>query len=141
MGPFQFLPTTWAADGRNGRDTAAAPDPNNAFDAALTAAVYVCGKGRDLTQPAQLHDAPYAYNRSEAYVTQAESAIASIDQQAALTSGPASARAQVVIHAALSQQGVPYSWGAATRTVPLAAPAAPKADRTAEPWSASTAQG
>ena len=111
VGPFQFLPSTWAADGRKGRGTAAAPDPNNAFDAALSAAVYVCSKGRDLTQPAQLHNALYAYNHSEAYVTQVESAIARFDQQATLTTGPASARAQVVIQAALSQQGVPYSWG------------------------------
>ena len=111
VGPFQFLPSTWAADGRNGRDTSVAPDPNNAFDAALTAAVYLCGSGRDLTQPDQLHDAIYAYNHSEAYVTQVESAITRFNQQATTTSGPASGRAEAVIQAALSQQGVPYSWG------------------------------
>ncbi|MEZ0092494.1 NlpC/P60 family protein [Streptacidiphilus sp. EB129] len=114
IGPFQFLPSTWATDGLNGRGTAAAPDPENAFDAALTAAVYLCGNGRDLTQPAALHDALYAYNHSNAYVTQVEAAITEFDQQVPTSAGPTSGRAAIVIRAALSQQGVPYSWGGGT---------------------------
>ncbi len=80
LGPFQFIPSTWAADGLNGRGTTAPPDVQNAFDASLTAAVYLCGTGRDLTQPAQLHDAIYSYHHSDAYVDEVEAAINQFSQ-------------------------------------------------------------
>ena len=111
LGPFQFMPSTWAADGLNGRDSNAPPDVQNAFDSALTAAVYLCGAGRDLTQPAQLHDALYSYNHSDAYVTQVEAAINQFTQLATAPAVPASGRAAIVIQAALAERGVPYSWG------------------------------
>lgn len=68
IGPMQFLPETWkryAADG-NGDGIA---DPQNLFDAALTAGKYLCDGGlnmRDLTQQAK---AILRYNNSMAYVT------------------------------------------------------------------------
>jgi cell wall-associated NlpC family hydrolase len=112
LGPFQFMPATWAADGLNARGTATAPDVQNAFDASLTAAVYLCGKGRDLTQATQLHDALYSYNHSEAYVAQVQAAITKVQQLPAATATvPASGRAAVVIAAALAERGIPYSWG------------------------------
>lgn len=111
LGPFQFMPSTWAADGLNGRGTIAPPDVQNAFDASLTAAVYLCGTGRDLTQPTQLHDAIYSYNHSDAYVTQVEDAINQFNQLARAPTVPASGRAAIVIQAALAERGVPYSWG------------------------------
>lgn len=68
IGPMQFLPQTWkhyAADG-NGDGVA---DPQNLFDAALTAGKYLCDGGlnmRDLTQQTR---AILRYNNSMAYVT------------------------------------------------------------------------
>ena len=111
LGLFQFLPSTWAADGLNGRGTAAPPDVQNVFDASLTAAVYLCGTGRDLTQPTQLHDAIYSYNHSDAYVDQVEAAINQFNQLTAAPAVSATGRAAVVIRAALAERGVPYSWG------------------------------
>jgi membrane-bound lytic murein transglycosylase B len=67
VGPMQFLPETWkhyAADG-NGDGVA---DPQNLFDAALTAGKYLCDGGlnmRDLTQQTR---AILRYNNSMAYV-------------------------------------------------------------------------
>ncbi|WP_269664819.1 C40 family peptidase [Streptacidiphilus rugosus] len=112
LGLFQFMPATWLADGINARNTRTPADPDNAFDAALTAAVYLCGNGHDLTQPAQLTAALLSYNHSDAYVQQVEAAIAQYDALAALpTTVPASGRAAIVLRAAAAQFGVPYSWG------------------------------
>jgi membrane-bound lytic murein transglycosylase B len=67
IGPMQFLPETWkhyASDG-NGDGIA---DPQNLFDAALTAGKYLCDGGlnmRDLTQQTK---AILRYNNSMAYV-------------------------------------------------------------------------
>jgi cell wall-associated NlpC family hydrolase len=106
------MPATWLTTAVNARGTDAAPDPNNAFDAALSAAVYLCGNGRDLTQSAQLAGALLAYNHSDAYVQQVEASIAEYDALASVTSTvPATGRAAIVLRAAKAQFGVPYSWG------------------------------
>ncbi|WP_243407340.1 lytic transglycosylase domain-containing protein, partial [Frankia canadensis] len=67
VGPMQFIPTTWAALGRDGSGDGRA-DPNNVDDAALTAATYLCLGGRDLTVTADLHAAIYSYNPSASYL-------------------------------------------------------------------------
>lgn len=76
VGPMQFLPATWAehaADG-NGDGT---PDIHNLDDAALTAALYLCSSGGDLTQPDNWIAAVSAYNTGAAYNTRvAEAATA-----------------------------------------------------------------
>lgn len=119
LGLFQFMPTTWLTTAVNARGTTAAPDPDNAFDAALTAAVYLCGNGRDLTQPTQLAAAILAYNQSDAYVQQVEAAIAQYDALAGATANvPASGKAAIVLRAAASQSGVPYSWGGGSAAGP-----------------------
>ncbi|MFI6868630.1 lytic transglycosylase domain-containing protein [Nocardia sp. NPDC050406] len=67
IGPMQFLPETWhkfAADG-NGDGIA---DPQNLFDAALTAGKYLCSGGLDMRDPAQETRAILRYNNSMAYV-------------------------------------------------------------------------
>jgi membrane-bound lytic murein transglycosylase B len=67
VGPMQFIPSTWAryaADGNGDGVT----DPQNLYDAARAAAVYLCTAGGDLTTDAGIHRAVYAYNHSEAYV-------------------------------------------------------------------------
>ncbi|MFC8046904.1 lytic transglycosylase domain-containing protein [Nocardia sp. NPDC057353] len=67
VGPMQFLPETWtkfAADGNN--DGIA--DPQNFFDATLTAGKYLCHGGLDMRNTAQQTKAILRYNNSMAYV-------------------------------------------------------------------------
>ncbi|MBK6013528.1 bifunctional lytic transglycosylase/C40 family peptidase [Streptomyces sp. MBT53] len=111
VGPFQFLPSTWKSVGEDGNGDKVA-DPHNADDAALGAAVYLCGSGRNLTQRAQLQAAILQYNHSAAYVA---NVLGWIDQYTAAAKDPdlknVTGTARTVIEAALSQRGVPYSWG------------------------------
>ena len=68
VGPMQFLPGTWRSLGRDGNGDGVA-DPGNLFDAAVSAAAYLClSGGGDLTDPARLRRAVYAYNHSWPYV-------------------------------------------------------------------------
>ncbi|MER6678538.1 bifunctional lytic transglycosylase/C40 family peptidase [Streptomyces sp. NPDC000983] len=111
VGPFQFLPSTWESVGKDaGGDKTA--DPHNADDAALGAAIYLCGNDRDLTKRSQLEAAIFQYNHSQAYVT---NVLGWIDQYTAAAKDPdlknVTGKVRTVIEAALSQRGVPYSWG------------------------------
>ena len=54
----------------NGDGTA---DPFNIDDAALSAAIYLCAHGRDLTTAQGWTDAIYSYNQSDAYIRQVRS--------------------------------------------------------------------
>lgn len=67
VGPFQFIPGTWArwkADG-NGDGIA---DPQNIDDAAVAAGRYLCSGGRNLTDGAGWWAAILSYNNSVTYV-------------------------------------------------------------------------
>ncbi|MBF6364471.1 lytic murein transglycosylase [Nocardia puris] len=67
VGPMQFLPETWtryAADG-NGDGIA---DPQNLYDAALTAGKYLCDGNLDMRDLSQRSRAILRYNNSMAYV-------------------------------------------------------------------------
>lgn len=68
VGPMQFIPSTWerwGADG-NGDDV---DDPQNIYDAAYSAARYLCAVADgDLTNDAQLDRAFLGYNHSLSYV-------------------------------------------------------------------------
>ncbi len=112
VGPLQFLPSTFAGYADKVRPGGGA-NPNNVDDEAMAAALYLCGKGRDLTDHSQLTAAIYQYNASMAYV---DEVLHWRDQFASLGTstgggGPLSERVQRVIDAARSQTGVPYSWG------------------------------
>ncbi|MET8808652.1 bifunctional lytic transglycosylase/C40 family peptidase [Streptomyces sp. NPDC004546] len=111
VGPFQFLPSTWESIGEDGNGDKVA-DPHNADDAALGAAIYLCGNGRDLTKRAQLKAAIWQYNHSDEYVA---NVLGWIDQYTAAAKDPAlknvPGKVHTVIEAALSQRGLPYSWG------------------------------
>lgn len=111
VGPFQFLPSTWEGVSQDANGDKAA-DPHNADDAALGAAIYLCGNGRDLTKPSQLKSAIFQYNRSHEYVA---NVLGWVDQYAAAAKDPdlssIGGKVRTVIEAALSQRGVPYSWG------------------------------
>lgn len=67
VGPLQFIPSTWRSSGRDGNGDGIA-DPHNVYDAATSAAGYLCGYGRDLTQPSDLRAAVLAYNHSDRYL-------------------------------------------------------------------------
>lgn len=67
VGPMQFLPSTWRMLGRDGNGDGVA-SPDNFFDAAVSAAAYLCLAGGDLSQPGGLRQAVFAYNHSLAYV-------------------------------------------------------------------------
>ena len=70
IGPFQFIPTTWAEIGRDGNHDGR-KDPNNLYDASLTAVVHLCTREPgDYADRLQLRRALIAYNRSSRYADQ-----------------------------------------------------------------------
>ena len=71
-GPMQFLPSTWATSGLDAAGTPGgdgAGNPQNIYDAALSAAVYLCRAvpGSPLEADEDLLSAFFAYNHSETY--------------------------------------------------------------------------
>ena len=67
VGPFQFIPTTWAkwkADANGDR----VADPQSIDDAAVAAGRYLCAGGRNLSDGASWWRAILSYNNSTAYV-------------------------------------------------------------------------
>jgi membrane-bound lytic murein transglycosylase B/MFS family permease len=68
VGPMQFLPATWRSLGHDGNGDGVA-NPNNLFDAAVSAAGYLClNSPGPLTDDTNLRNAIYAYNHSWEYV-------------------------------------------------------------------------
>lgn len=79
MGPLQFIPTTWNELGRDGNDDGMV-DPDNIYDAALTAAAHLClREPGDYAVRAQLRRALIAYNASGEY---ADRVLAWVDRYA-----------------------------------------------------------
>lgn len=66
-GPMQFIPGTWRAVQRDGNGDGTA-DPQNYYDAALTAAVYLCRKGPGLDTDEGLRRGFRSYNNDDSYV-------------------------------------------------------------------------
>ena len=67
MGPLQFIPDTWRELGRDGNGDGVA-DPDNLYDAALTAAAHLClREPGTYTDRAALRAALVRYNASGAY--------------------------------------------------------------------------
>lgn len=67
VGPLQFIPSTWAKWGADGNGDSKR-DPNNIYDAALGAGLYLCAGDRNLSDEAQLDRAILSYNNSREYV-------------------------------------------------------------------------
>ena len=64
---MQFIPTTWVKFARDGnRDLTI--DPQNMYDAALTAGVYLCRQGPGLDTDEGLRRAFRSYNNDGSYV-------------------------------------------------------------------------
>ncbi|GHA47918.1 hypothetical protein GCM10010329_82930 [Streptomyces spiroverticillatus] len=114
VGPFQFMPGTWNGSGRDANGDGQ-NNPHNADDAALGAAVYLCGNGRNLGSRDQLKKALFQYNNSQTYVRDVLGWIDTYTEAARSSGGTvnvsATGRAKKVIDAALAQRGTPYSWG------------------------------
>ena len=66
VGPFQFIPQTWATWGADGNGDGLT-EPVQVDDAALAAARYLCHAG-DLSSPTTWRAAVFSYNHSEEYV-------------------------------------------------------------------------
>jgi hypothetical protein len=67
VGPMQFIPSTWRLSGVDG-DGDGLADPQNVYDAAHSAAGYLCRGNRDLSQARDLRAAIWSYNHSAEYV-------------------------------------------------------------------------
>ncbi|GHH35156.1 lytic transglycosylase domain-containing protein [Streptomyces candidus] len=67
VGPMQFIPSTWARNGKDGNGDGR-KDPNNIYDAALAAGHYLCAGSRDMTNPEDRDRAILSYNRSREYL-------------------------------------------------------------------------
>jgi membrane-bound lytic murein transglycosylase B len=67
VGPLQFIPTTWAELGRDGNGDGVR-DPDNLYDAAMTAVAHLClREPGDYAQRHELRRALIAYNASGRY--------------------------------------------------------------------------
>lgn len=113
-GPFQIIPATWTAL----RQQMHLPlgDPQNIDDAALTAAVYLCGNGRNLSDPSQFSAAIFEYNNSDQYVRQVESWITVYTAQG--QDPQAGTEGQIAIAAAEKYLGTPYAYGGGNSSGP-----------------------
>lgn len=122
VGVFQFMPATWKAQGQDANGDGKR-DPQNVDDAALTAAVYLCGSGRNLSDRSQLRAAIYSYNQSSAYGADVLGWITRYSQMGpgqGPGSGTAHGDAKKVIDVARGELGVPYSWGGGSGAGPSA---------------------
>jgi hypothetical protein len=68
VGPMQIVPSVWRRYGVDG-DGDGRADPNNVFDAALTAGRYLCAGGMDLGNEEQEKTALYRYDESDSFVS------------------------------------------------------------------------
>ena len=66
MGPMQFIPETWALYGVDANNDGVV-SADNIDDAALSAAGYLCWRGKDLSTPRGWMEALRAYNHSDQY--------------------------------------------------------------------------
>lgn len=66
MGPMQFIPETWRLYGVDANNDGEV-NPDNIDDAALSAAGYLCWRGKNLAKPRGWMDALRAYNLSDQY--------------------------------------------------------------------------
>ncbi|MCK9871351.1 NlpC/P60 family protein [Nocardiopsis dassonvillei] len=112
VGPMQFLPSTWVDHGLDGNGDGLA-DPHNAYDATLSAAVYLCGpEPVDLSDEDDLRAALRRYNAWDTYIDEVAGHIATYTAMGE----PAPTRRGDhgdIIAAAEDWLGTPYLYGGA----------------------------
>ncbi len=67
VGPMQFTPSAWRVYGTDG-DGDGKADPQNVYDSVVSASLFLCAGGRDLSQPTVLTEAIASYNPSGPYL-------------------------------------------------------------------------
>ncbi|MGH3505344.1 MAG: lytic transglycosylase domain-containing protein, partial [Nocardioidaceae bacterium] len=68
VGAMQFIPSTWQIVGVDG-DNDGVADPQDIYDSAIAAGVYLCAGSENLSTAAGQSTAIYRYNHSEKYVS------------------------------------------------------------------------
>lgn len=132
VGPMQFIPSTWVRYASDGNGDGIA-DPNNVFDATLSAARYLCAGGLNLDDPAQLTRAVLRYNNSSTYMANV------LSWSAAYRTGGTPAPAVPVAPAPPERtpdteavaEAAPSPSPSPSPTEPTTTPAAPPADQAA----------
>jgi cell wall-associated NlpC family hydrolase len=104
-GPMQFEPATFAQYAVDA-DHGGRLSPYDPADAIYTAAAMLCANGAASGTPAGIRQAVFAYNHSQAYVSDV------LSWAARYTVPAPSAAAAAAIAFALRQLGKPYQWGA-----------------------------
>jgi cell wall-associated NlpC family hydrolase len=104
-GPMQFEPATFAEFAVNA-DHNGKPNPYDPGDAIYTAAAMLCANGASAGTQAGIDRAVFAYNHSDAYVSDV------LTWAARYTVPAPSATAATAIAFAIGQVGKPYQWGA-----------------------------
>jgi len=66
VGPMQFIPSTWKGSGEDGNGDGVR-DPNNIYDAATAAGMYLCRARQGLDIDENLFNAALSYNHSSTY--------------------------------------------------------------------------
>jgi Transglycosylase SLT domain len=136
VGPMQFIPSTWRALGRDGNGDGLA-NPNNLFDAAVSAAGYLClNSNGPMTDDTNLRNAIYAYNHSWEYVSAVITWANFYQQRAGLGS---LATVPVAVGPASSGTGGAAAGGGPGTAIPPVAAGAPSSP-TAGPSGAATTQ-
>jgi membrane-bound lytic murein transglycosylase B len=67
VGPMQFIPSTWRSSGTDGNGDGTA-DPNNLYDAAASAAGYLCRAAGGAPSAQAIGNAVFSYNHDWGYV-------------------------------------------------------------------------
>jgi cell wall-associated NlpC family hydrolase len=115
-GPMQFEPATFAAyDTPIPPGGASPPSPYDPTDAVYAAARDLCANGGE--HDADITAAVYAYNHSDAYVTEVLDLAQTYGQppaQAAAVAAAPDRAALIAVTWALAQVGTPYVWGGET---------------------------
>jgi membrane-bound lytic murein transglycosylase B len=146
VGPMQFIPSTWQSLGKDGNGDDLA-NPNNLFDAAVSAAGYLClNSPGPMTDDTNLRNAIYAYNHSWEYVSAVITWANFYQQRAGLGSlatvpvavGPASSGVVGATGAGTGGSGLPpVAAGPGSPTTP----AGPTQSPTSQPGTATTTTG